>query len=182
MRVTPVIAMLALALVACGQSGTSDPNPQPTSPPDETVDSSNSGPSETTSTTGVPDPLPGSTGICARIDLASISVLFDEPLESAYTEDFGVSQGTVCGWESATEALDITFWAEPNHFADFVEGDELGLYTPTDLLSFPAFDNGLSGVAFLAPNGWTIEITPVLLSPTAEEFQQLADAAVAATG
>ena len=102
------------------------------------------------------DPLPGSKGVCARVDVSALANLFTEEITEANT--FDLTDGTACSWTSATEALDIDFYFDTDWFGEVVEGDESGLYVEIDGFDTPAYDNGLGGVALLAPNGWTVEI------------------------
>lgn len=181
-----VLALLTAALLfaACsaGDEATVDPDDRRT--PEEVqaesngADGSGVDPATTPASEALP-PLPGSEGICAQVDISALVPLFTEEISFAFTND--LDDGLACNWEGETEALDIDFYFDEEWFSEVVEGDALGAYTELDGFPYLAYDNGLGGIAFLAPNGWTIEIFPYVVVDL-EDLASVADAAVAAIG
>lgn len=112
------------------------------------------------------------------MNLAAVASLFGGDVTEASTAE--LDDGVACTWESELEAVDIDFHFDPDWFADVVENDESGLYTQIGGLTYPAYDNGLGGIALLAPNGWTIELFPYV-DAAQPDLDILVDAAVAAT-
>lgn len=175
------IAVLILAACSSGTAGdeaTADPD-DPRTAEEVQAESNSADGSAADPASEVLPPLPGSEGLCAQVDISALVPLFTEEISIAFTND--LDDGLACNWEGETEALDIDFYFDEAWFSEVVEGDELGAYTELDGFPYPAYDNGIGGVAFLAPNGWTIEIFPYV-AVGLDDLASVADAAVAATG